>query len=740
MIVVVARKTQRSQVRTAFLYSLGCITFWCVGTLLEMDFRMVTGNTNMMFINVCYIGICTVPVTTLYLGKVIHQPDWRPRLRHAAFLLVPLVSVVIVFTNPLHNLFFIHFSLYSAEAVYGAYYYFHTAYSYGCIIAGIIFMLLAVSHNSGLFSKQSILVITAVLVTVIPNVMFSLGFANLTFNISMAAFTVSLLCIMIAFLKYRFITTLPITLREVVDLISDGYLVVDEKLDILAYNKAVSRLFPGQSGIALGAGLRTLAETCFVGVTYEWFQGLIARAAEEKGTVSEDARAVGGAYVSVEITPVIKRNVRIGSIILLKDITQSKLLIEATQAASRAKSDFLANMSHEIRTPMNAIIGMVSIGKSATDLRRKDYCLTKINDASTHLLGVINDVLDMSKIEAGKLELSSVEFDFEKMIHRVASIISFRTEDKKQQFVVRLGSDIPESLIGDDQRLAQVIANLLGNAVKFTPENGSITLNAQLLDESADGECTILVKVIDDGIGVSPEQQARLFKPFAQVRTDTTREYGGTGLGLSISRSIVEMMSGNIWVESELGKGSTFSFTFKAQRGKIKVSRSNKSKNWGASRAMVIDDDPDFMAYFPEEPMPDIEGIFAGYRILLVEDIEINREIVLTLLGPTLMQIDCAENGAEAVRMFSESPGKFELIFMDLQMPVMDGFGATRAIRSLAVPEAKRVPIIAMTANVFNEDIEECLAAGMNDHLGKPLNFSEVLDKLRENLLKGDTQ
>jgi len=712
MIVVVARKYQHSQMRTAFLITLCFMSVWCAGTLLEMDYRIITGATNMLFINICYIGICFVPVAILYLGKVIFHPDWQPRLKHAALLIIPLTSVIIVFTDPLHHLFFKHFSLYSADAVYGAYYYFHSIYSYGCILAGIVFMFVASFRNSGLFSLQSLLVVSGVLITLIPNMLYSLGLVNLPFNISMAVFTVTILCFLIAFLKYRFITALPITLREVVDLISDGYLVVDKQLYILAYNKALIRLLPEQVNIVLGENLRTFSEQYFMDTPYEFFLELNTRAAVHKGTVSEEAHLFGDTYVSVEVTPVIQRNVQIGSIILFKDITQSKMLIEATRDASRAKSDFLANMSHEIRTPMNAIIGMVTIGKSTTDPNRKDYCLAKISDASTHLLGVINDVLDMSKIEAGKFELSQVEYIFEKMIQRVVNIINFRVESKQQKFMVRIDSNIPEILIGDDQRLAQVIANLLGNAVKFTPESGSITLNAQFLEE-VNGLCTIQIKVIDTGIGISPEQQSHLFQSFAQANINTAREFGGTGLGLSISKNIVEMMGGEIWVESELGKGSTFSFTYKAERGGI------KSAGLDLNEADVVQSD-----------ISDINGIFAGHRVLLVEDIEINREIVLALLEPTLIQIDCAENGAEAIRIFNETPEKYELILMDIQMPEMNGYEASRAIRALDIPEAKTVPIIAMTANVFREDIEKCLAAGMNGHLGKPINCNEVLDKL----------
>ncbi|MDR0497444.1 MAG: PAS domain S-box protein, partial [Treponema sp.] len=237
--------------------------------------------------------------------------------------------------------------------------------------------------------------------------------------------------------------------------------------------------------------------------------------------------------------------------------------LEAANSASHAKSAFLANMSHEIRTPMNAIIGMVTIGKSSDDSERKDYCFSRIENASKHLLGVINDILDMSKIEAGKFDLSVAEFNFEKMLQSVVNVISFRVDEKRQKLTVHIDKAIPEILIGDDQRLAQVITNLLGNAVKFTPEKGSISLDTRFLEEE-NGIDILQISVTDTGIGISPEQQSRLFQSFQQAESSTVRKFGGTGLGLAISKNIVEMMGGKIWIKSEPGEGSTFSFTIQA--------------------------------------------------------------------------------------------------------------------------------------------------------------------------------
>jgi CheY-like chemotaxis protein len=292
-------------------------------------------------------------------------------------------------------------------------------------------------------------------------------------------------------------------------------------------------------------------------------------------------------------------------------------------------------------------------------------------------------------------------------------------------------------LIGDDQLLAQVMTNLLGNAVKFTPEKGLVRLNVSLIaaankpspgaagggkpgaaGTAGGGRCTIRVEVADTGIGISEEQRARLFTSFGQAESSTARTYGGTGLGLAISKRIVEMMDGTIGVDSELGVGSTFWFTVTLERGtdgadgaRSTLGADGLGGEKGASGGVADDD-------------------FTGRRALLVEDVEVNREIVCALLEPTHLEIESAENGVEALNIFAKDPDRYDLIFMDVQMPKMNGLEATYTIRAMDAPRAKTIPIIAMTASVFREDIEKCLAAGMNDHIGKPIDFTELIKKL----------
>jgi signal transduction histidine kinase len=389
--------------------------------------------------------------------------------------------------------------------------------------------------------------------------------------------------------------------------------------------------------------------------------------------------------------------------------------LEAAVRASQAKSDFLSNMSHEMRTPMNAIIGMTSIGVTASTIERKDYAFKKIEDASTHLLGVINDILDMSKIEANRLELSPVDFNFERMLQNVMSVVNFKIEERGQVFRVNTDPRIPANLIGDDQRLAQVITNLLSNATKFTPEGGAIELDTQCLSEE-DGVVTLRIRVTDSGIGISAEQQEHLFNSFQQAESGTSRQYGGTGLGLAISKRIIEIMGGKVWIESELGKGASFIFTVQIRVGEDTCSVQGIEPVGGEVSQVPATDD------------------FEGFTVLLAEDVEVNQEIVLSLLGPSGLTIDVANDGLEALRMFEADPERYDVIFMDVQMPRMDGLEATRCIRALDVSSARKVPIIAMTANVFREDVDRCLAAGMNAHVGKPINLAEVRARLRQYL------
>lgn len=516
--------------------------------------------------------------------------------------------------------------------------------------------------------------------------------------------------------------------------------------------------------------------------------------------------------------------------------------IEQAEQASQAKTDFLSRMSHEIRTPMNAIIGMNEIAKTAKDPQRIRYCLAKIEQASHQLLGLINDILDLSKIESGKMEIVNAEFNFEKMLQNVYNVIQPRVDEKRLDFSFNLDTNFDRCLISDELRLTQVVTNLLSNAVKFTPEDGAITLHSSFVKQNEDN-AVLRIEVQDTGIGISLEEQDKLFQPFEQADGSITRRFGGTGLGLSICRKIIDLMGGRIWVESEEGTGSRFIFETPVELGGPSIIPPKDLPDLRNTRILVVDDSTDVLEYcqqiisgfhmqchtansgpqaiqlvqgqspydiiFLDWKMPGMDGLetaeaiqkivppetivimisvadwcdlkpqateigitrflakpllpsslfntiveltrgakekissvdtksnysWPDKTILMAEDIEINQEIIHALLHPTGITLEFANNGAQAVEKYHADSSHYDLILMDVQMPEMDGYEATRRIRESECENASNIPILAMTANAFSEDVERCLEAGMNDHISKPINVNELMKKIDSHLL-----
>lgn len=370
------------------------------------------------------------------------------------------------------------------------------------------------------------------------------------------------------------------------------------------------------------------------------------------------------------------------------------------EAASEAKGSFLSRMSHEMRTPMNAIIGLCNMARQANDIASIHNYLDNINVASQHLLHVVDDVLDISKIESGKVELDFVPVSIHAEEAYFRQVITPQIDAKKQTYISVVGDDVPAAVFYDITHIRQIVFNLLSNAVKFTPVNGDIQLHIGLL-EIKDGRCNLEWRVSDNGIGIDEENAKRLFQPFEQADKSTTRQYGGTGLGLAISKQLVEMMDGNIRVESVPGKGSTFIFNIW-----LKIADNADVAETSQAETYILD--------------------LSGRRFLVVEDYQINQLIAVDLLEGYGAQVDTALNGQEAVEAYLADPQKYDLIFMDIQMPVMDGYEATRRIRSSGTNRAPSIPIVAMTANVFKEDVDKALAAGMDGHVKKPFDTDEI--------------
>jgi signal transduction histidine kinase/BarA-like signal transduction histidine kinase len=388
------------------------------------------------------------------------------------------------------------------------------------------------------------------------------------------------------------------------------------------------------------------------------------------------------------------------------DVTELKRATEAATAAAKARENFLANMSHEIRTPLNGVLGMANqLAKTPLDARQQEL-LGIIRSSGQHLLGVINDVLDMAKITSGKLELAHEPFDVCEMLYQAAQPLFVQAQEKGIEVeAIRLHESCPNPrVIGDAHRISQVVLNLFSNAIKFTPAGGKITAGGYQIAET-DETLTIEFRFSDTGVGIAPDKLERIFENFTQAYADTSRVFGGTGLGLSISRALVEQMGGTLTVESELGKGSTFVFRLTLPRA----------------------------AAIPPAPAPaggaDYDtGALRGKRLLLVEDNDINRLVARMLIEEWGAELDEAEDAPAGLACLAEH--FYDAVLMDIQMPGMSGLEATAIIRAL--PDARRaqVPILALTANAFQSDTEQYLAAGMNDCVAKPFEEGELFAKL----------
>ncbi|GHT16877.1 hypothetical protein FACS1894189_1680 [Planctomycetales bacterium] len=397
------------------------------------------------------------------------------------------------------------------------------------------------------------------------------------------------------------------------------------------------------------------------------------------------------------------------------------------QIAAKAKATFLANMSHEMRTPMNAILGMVQIAAQNNTPEQINQCMKQIDISSKHLLRLINDVLDLSKIEDDKLVLSHEPFDLYQMVETVRLCIEAIPRRKNQKFIINFHgiADGHQHLIGDEIRLSQVLINFLSNAFKFTPENGSVYLEITELEptetQTQDKQLAACFRfeVKDTGIGIAPENQTLIFRPFEQADNSIARSYGGTGLGLAICTHIVRKMNSEIQVQSQLDEGTSFIFEVSMELNPDADLDENKNKN---------EHESDILS-------PSAILDYSRCNVLIVDDVKINHLVLQQCLKPTHVNVETAFNGLEAVTKIRQSPpGYYSLVFMDIQMPVMDGYTAAQTIRALQHPDAKTLPIIAITANAFKEDIEHVLSAGMNGHISKPIDFKVVVRTLRKTM------
>jgi len=426
-----------------------------------------------------------------------------------------------------------------------------------------------------------------------------------------------------------------------------------------------------------------------------------------------------------QTSDVARANVHAAELMVALDKTQQELesrnsqLAEKTeqlaealvtaQQATAARSTFLANMSHELRTPMNGVLGMAQLLQHTALTVDQGNLVTTIRNSGETLLRVINDILDFTKIESGKMELENIEFDLHNTLANVVDLLSPQAKNKSIELVIHFTAKLQRYVVGDSVRLQQILINLIGNAIKFT-EHGSVQIDV-LENSLTAGDTDLIFKVKDTGIGIPEEIQEHLFDHFTQADVSTTRIFGGTGLGLAISKQLVNLMGGKIGVRSKSGQGSTFWFTLSLPRT---GNRSRSSQTSDCRTKTMASRSPQTLS---------------RQRALVVEDNLINQKVVAGMLKKQDLVVDLVANGSEALARMQET--RYDIIFMDCQMPVMDGYQATQEIRKLEEP-GKRIPIVALTANAMVGDQEKCLAAGMDDYLSKPLQFEAIIAMLEK--------
>jgi signal transduction histidine kinase/ActR/RegA family two-component response regulator len=663
--------------------------------------------------------VCIVPFCVLWF--VLNFAHIKiSRFIRPLIWIFPVLDVLAMITNPLHHFMFLDYA-YPAPAR-GLGFWIHTAVGFMVIIFAFI-ILPRYIYKHARHEPLTIIAGFGVFFPYILNVLYTAGIRFIPYDITPLGFFVTFMLFTVSSYRSQLFNIKALTLSSIYTLLKDIILVLNESSVIVDASPAAKNSFPdfffsyGQSSLKdFFSYLKKNDAECIPKNMLDPLEGgLLERSGELR--LVKDGRLV---TFMVTIKAIIVRYRPRGCILIMSDVSIYRSMIseineqnsrleelqKAAEAASMAKSAFLANMSHEIRTPLNAVMGMALIARKSAENLKTLSAVTEIETASRHLLGVLNNVLDMSKIESGKFELVHEAFFLKHAMNEVKELITLRCTEENISLETNIDDLKNISILGDKLRLNQILINLLGNAVKFTSENGNIVFAISVLEEN---EETVKVhfKVSDNGIGMSEEQTTRLFQSFSQADSSIFNRFGGTGLGLSISQNLAQMMGGEITVSSKPDEGSSFQFT-------VDFSKTEKAEDSASG-----------------ELMPD----FSGKRLLLVEDVEINRYILMELLADTHIEIDEAVNGEEAVSAFDSKPvNYYSLIFMDIQMPVLDGYEATRRIRNLDHLDAKTVPIIAMTANAYKEDIEKALAAGMNGHLSKPININAILQVLTEKI------
>ncbi|WP_432665501.1 histidine kinase N-terminal 7TM domain-containing protein [Wukongibacter baidiensis] len=683
-----------------------CISEWIICQLLYM----LTKNHGIrLFWNeLKFLGVVTLPVTLLALVAEYTNRKKLIKKKIILFLLIiPIITLIMILTNKYHGLFRYNIEFINIRgreilvSEYGVWFWVHTAYSYILLFKSLLFLILQYIYLPRAYKGQARIIIIGALIPWIYNIIYFV-FLNEKNIIDITPLSFSLTGI-IAFwgvFRYKLLDLSPIAKDLVFESIEDIAIVLDTRMRVVDINLAARNTFEQEDNQIIGKLIyEILPEWSYISNGEGEINGndkklVLTRSQQER-------------HFEVRNTIVCdQENRKVGYLILLHDITELERIMSEIEAsrikaeeANRLKSIFLANMSHEIRTPMNGVLGMIDIMESSKLEEEQRENLGIIKDSAESLLLIINDILDYSKIESGKMNLEKIEFDVKKLIEHSVKMFTAKASEKKIELVCDIEKEVPEVLIGDSLRIRQIMNNLISNAIKFTLK-GTIVVKIKTVRYFND-EVLLRFIVEDSGIGIPSEKRDTLFNSFEQVDSSTTRKYGGTGLGLAIVKKLVELMKGSIEVESAINNGSTFTveIPFKVQK-----------------KAEVI-----------KEIEETLEPNIIDRRkttILLAEDNQVNQLIMKKMLQKNGLNVEIAQNGKVVLEKLENEA--FDIIFMDVQMPILDGYETTSIIRARNID----IPIIALTANAMEGDREKCLNSGMNDYLSKPVMSRKLLEMI----------
>ena len=666
-----------------------------------------------VILSIGMIFVCSLPFALFWFAlHYTKSPLVRSKGIMTLSIALPTADVLLMLTNPLHKLYFTDYAF--PVPGKGILFWAHVVVCLAIVFLSFVLIVI----NALKTQKHKVLMLCAGLGTLISSVIHICFALNpvITYDLSSIGFFLTFLLFAFSAHKSRIFNIRRITVDQTFFALDDIFFLFDKDGTMIEHNSAAKTLFPQFFSLGKSVSLNELISDLSprllrctppnllksIGTEGKNCEGEIHLAAKDGQIKAYALRwhaiphkpALSGYALSLADTSAYHN--------IIDEINEkNESLIKLTEealSASKAKSAFLANMSHEIRTPLNAIIGMSHIAKESFENPEKAIAsINQILRASKHLLELLNNILDMSKIESGKFALASDPFLLQAALDEVVDIFAQRCDEKEIALVTDIDTP-PKVVVGDSLRLKQVIINLLGNAVKFTDSGGNIRLlvNGQINEDYLN----LKVSIQDTGIGMSEEQLSRLFNTFEQADSSIAARYGGTGIGLALSQHLVGLMGGIITVESQLGHGSVFSFNIRLP---IRAGSGEKPCQEHVRDSLDLSEK----------------------RVLVVDDVEINRIIISELLSQTNVIIEEAEDGTEALKLFEKSPEHYyDAVLMDVQMPNMDGYEATRQMRAMSRKDANTLPIVAMTANAYREDVEKALRAGMTAHLTKPVDIT----------------